>query len=138
MRTPKEILEDSTTIAVVGASRDPGKSAHSVPQQMQLHGWRIIPVNPFADEIFGEHVYRTLADIPEPVDIVDVFRPSEDAAEVARQAAAIGAKALWLQQGVVSDEARAIAEEAGMDFVEDHCMAVERALSQVSKLPAAN
>ncbi len=135
MRTPKRILEESTTIAVVGASRDPGKSAHSVPQQMQLHGWRIIPVNPFADELFGEKVYRTLADIPEPVDIVDVFRPSEDAAGVAEQAAAIGAKALWLQQGIVSDEARRIAEAAGMDFVDDHCIAVERALSQVSKLP---
>jgi predicted CoA-binding protein len=136
MRTPREILEGSTTIAVVGASRDPGKSAHSVPRQMQLHGWRIIPVNPFADELFGEKVYRTLADIPEPVDIVDVFRPSQDAAGVARQAAAIGAKALWLQQGIASDEARAIAEAAGMDFVEDLCIAVERALSQVSKLPA--
>jgi predicted CoA-binding protein len=135
-RTPKQILEDSTTIAVVGASRDPGKSAHSVPRQMQLHGWRIIPVNPFADELFGEKVYRTLADIPEPVDIVDVFRPSEQAADVATQAAAIGAKALWLQQGIVSDEARAIAEAAGMDYVEDLCIAVERALSQVTKLPA--
>ena len=122
-------------MAVVGASRDPGKSAHAVPRQMQLHGWRIIPVNPFADELFGEKVYRTLAGIPEPVDIVDVFRPSEQAADVAAQAAAIGAKALWLQQGIASDEARAIAEAAGMDFVEDLCIAVERALSQVSKLP---
>jgi uncharacterized protein len=136
MRTPKQILEDSTTIAVVGASRDPGKSAHAVPRQMQLHGWRIIPVNPFADELFGEQVYRMLDEIPGPVDIVDVFRPSQDAADVARQAAAIGAKALWLQQGIASEEARAIAEGAGMDFVEDLCIAVERALSQVSKLPA--
>src|SRR5437763_4601465 len=130
MRRPKEVLEQSDTIAVVGASRDPGKSAHSVPQQMQLHGWRIVPVNPFADELFGEKVYRTLADIPEPVDIVDVFRPSEQAADVARQAAAIGAKALWLQQGIVSPEARRIAEEAAMDYVEDRCMAGERALGR--------
>ena len=135
MRTPREILEQSTTIAVVGASRDPGKSAHSVPQQMQLHGWRIIPVNPFADELFGERVYRTLADIPEPVDVVDVFRPSEQAADVARQAADIGAKAVWLQQGIESDEARRIAEQAGMDFVQDYCIAVARAREQVSKLP---
>jgi predicted CoA-binding protein len=134
VRTPKEILEQSATIAVVGASRDPGKSAHSIPRQMQLHGWRIIPVNPFADELLGEPVYRTLEDIPEPVDIVDVFRPSVEAADVARQAAAIGAKALWLQQGIVSEEARRIAEEAGMDFVQDHCIAVERALSRVSRL----
>src|SRR5215471_9286048 len=124
MRTPKQILEESDTIAVVGASRDPGKSAHSVPRQMQLHGWRIIPVNPFADELFAEKVYRTLADIPEPVDLVDVFRPSEDAADVARQAVAIGAKAIWLQQGITSEEARAIADDAGIDYVEDLCMAV--------------
>jgi predicted CoA-binding protein len=134
MRTPGQILEGSTTIAVVGASRDPGKSAHSVPLQMQLHGWQIIPVNPFADELYGEKVYRTLADIPEPVDIVDVFRPSDEAADVARQAAEMGAKALWLQQGIVNEEARRIAEAAGMDFVEDLCIAVARALDQVSKL----
>jgi predicted CoA-binding protein len=133
MRTPKEILDQSNVIAVVGASRDPGKSAHSVPQQMQLHGWRIIPVNPFADELLGEHVYRTLADIPEPIDLVDVFRPSEDAPEVARQAAAVGAKALWLQQGIASEQARRIAEDAGMDYVEDLCIAVARAIFQVSK-----
>ena len=135
MRTPREILEASTTIAVVGASRDAGKSAHSVPQQMQLHGWRIIPVNPFADELFGEKVYRRLADIPEPVDMVDVFRPSDQAADVALQAAEIGAKALWLQQGIVSEEASRIADEARMDFVQDRCMAVERALSRLSKVP---
>jgi predicted CoA-binding protein len=133
-RTPKQILEKSATIAVVGASRDPAKSAHSVPRQMQLHGWRIIPVNPFADELLGERAYRTLADIPEPVDIVDVFRPSEEAADVTRQAVAIGAKAVWLQQGIASSEARRIAEEARIDFVEDHCIAVERALSQVSRI----
>ncbi len=103
---------------------------------MQLHGWRIIPVNPFADELFGEKVYRTLSDIPEPVDIVDVFRPSDQAADVARQAADIGAKALWLQQGIVSEEAGRIAEAAGMDFVQDHCIAVARALGRVTKLPA--
>jgi uncharacterized protein len=135
VRTPKEILEQSETIAVVGASRDPGKSAHSVPRQMQLQGWRVIPVNPFADELFGEPVYRVLGDIPEAIDIVDVFRPSEDAAGVARQAAAIGAKALWLQQGIVSDEARRIAEEAGMDYVEDLCIAVARALFRVTRSP---
>ncbi len=135
MRTPKEILEQSKVIAVVGASRDPGKSAHSVPQQMQLHGWRVIPVNPFADELLGERVYRTLAAIPDPVDLVDVFRPSEDAPDVARQAAAIGARALWLQQGIASDEARRVAEEAGMDYVEDLCIAVARAIFQVTKQP---
>jgi predicted CoA-binding protein len=133
VRTPKEILEQSNVIAVVGASRDPGKSAHSVPRQMQLHGWRIIPVNPFADELFGERAYRTLAEVPEPIDVVDVFRPSGDAPSVARQAAAVGARALWLQQGITSDEARRIAEDAGMDYVEDLCIAVARAIFQVTK-----
>ena len=132
MRTPAQILAESRTIAVVGASRDPGKVAHTVPRQMLRHGWHVIPVNPHTAEIWGETCYPTLADIPEPVDLVNVFRPSADAPEVARQAVAIGAKALWLQQDIVSAEARAIAEAAGLDYVEDHCVAVERALSQLS------
>ena len=132
MRTPAQILEQSRTIAVVGASRDPGKVAHSVPRQIMRHGWHVIPVNPYADEIWGQKCYHSLADIPEPVDMVNVFRPSADTPEVARQAVAIGAKALWLQQGIASAEARAIAEAAGLDYVEDHCIAVERAISQLS------
>ena len=130
---PERILRRSSTIAVVGASRSPDKSAHSVPMAMQAAGFRIIPVNPQVDELFGEKSYPTLADIPEHVDMVDVFRPSEDAAEIARQAVAIGADAIWLQQGIVSEEARRIADEAGVDFVEDRCMAVERARSQITK-----
>src|SRR5262245_55273993 len=101
MRTPQEILRDSITIAVVGASRDPEKVAHSVPAQLRRHGWRIIPVNPYVDELFGQRAYPVLAEIPEPVDLVNVFRPSDQAADVARQAVAIGAHALWLQQGIV-------------------------------------
>jgi predicted CoA-binding protein len=127
VRTPRQILEDSITIAVVGASRDPAKAAHSVPAQLQRHGWRIIPVNPYAAELFGQQAYPHLAEIPEPVDLVDVFRPSQDCADVARQAVAIGAHAIWLQQGIVSAEARHIAEAAGIDFVEDYCIAVARA-----------
>ncbi|MEX2275053.1 MAG: CoA-binding protein [Actinomycetota bacterium] len=130
---PERILRRSTTIAVVGASRSPDKSAHSVPMAMQAAGFRIIPVNPLVDELFGEKSYPTLADIPEHVDMVDVFRPSEDAAEVARQAVAIGTDAIWLQQGIVSDDARRIADEAGIDYVEDRCMAVERAKAQITK-----
>lgn len=132
-RTPQEILESATTIAVVGASRDPAKEAGSVPRIMQEHGFRVIPVNPYADELFGERVYRSLRDIPEHVDIVDVFRPSAEAAGVAQQAASIDAGAVWLQQDIVSAEARGIAEEAGMDYVEDLCIAVARALHQVDK-----
>jgi predicted CoA-binding protein len=132
-RSPREILETATTIAVVGASRSPEKAAGSVPLAMQAHGFRIIPVNPYADELFGERVHRSLADIPEHVDIVDVFRPAAEAASVARQAVAIGAGAVWLQQDIVSEEARRVAEEAGADYVEDFCIAVARALNRVER-----
>jgi uncharacterized protein len=94
---------------------------------MQQLGWRIIPVNPYIDELFGEKAYPTLADVPEPLGLVDVFRPSADAADVARQAVAAGATALWLQLGIVSQEAREIAAAAGIDYVENRCLAVERA-----------
>jgi predicted CoA-binding protein len=133
VRTAEEILRDSTTIAVVGASRSADKEAYLVPQQMLRHGWRVIPVNPYADEIWGQRCYRTLADIPEPVDLVNVFRPSDDTPAVAQQAVAIGAKALWLQQGIAHPESRRIAEQGGLDYVEDLCIAVERALSQLTK-----
>lgn len=137
MRNPQQILAEAAVIAVVGASRHPEKPAHSVPLQIQRHGWRIIPVNPFADELFGEKVYRSLADIPEKVDLVDVFRPADDAVEVVRQAVAIGAPAVWLQLDIVSPEARRIATEAGIDYVEDRCLAVERAVGNLTRRPAA-
>src|SRR4051812_16202904 len=123
----QRILTEFATITVVGLSSDPVKAAHSVPAAMQAYGWRLIPVNPHADTLLGEQVYRRLADIPEPVEVVNVFRPSAEAAGVARQAVEIGAKAVWLQLGIVSAEARRIAESAGLLYVEDRCMAVERA-----------
>ncbi|WP_433531178.1 CoA-binding protein [Micromonospora sp. CA-263727] len=134
MRPAEQILADSAVIAVVGASRDPGKAAHRVPAEMQRYGWRIIPVNPIADELFGEPVYRSLADIPHPVDLVDVFRPAEEAAEVAREAVAIGAPAVWLQLGIVSPRARQIAQAAGIDYVENRCLIVERAAANLTRL----
>jgi predicted CoA-binding protein len=133
VRTPRQILEESVTIAVVGASRDPDKVAHSVPEQMLRHGWRIIPVNPYTDELWGQRTYPVLAEIPEPVDLVNVFRPSADAAEVVRQAVAIGARAVWLQQGIVSPEARKIADDTGIDYVEDNCIAVARASAGLTR-----
>ncbi|MEU4560015.1 CoA-binding protein [Actinoplanes sp. NPDC023936] len=135
MRSAQQILADATVIAVVGASREPYKPSHTVPLQMLRHGWRIIPVNPFVDEIFGVPTVPTLADLPEPVDLVNIFRPSRDAVEIVRQAAAIKAPAVWLQSGIASAEARRIAEEAGMDYVEDRCLAVERAAAQLTKFP---
>jgi predicted CoA-binding protein len=137
VRSAQQILADAAVIAVVGASRDPSKPAHTVPLQMQRHGWRIIPVNPHADELFGEKVYRSLADIPEPVDLVNVLRPAAAAVDVVREAVAIGAPAVWLQLDIVSAEARRIATEAGLEYVEDRCLAVERALGQLTRLPVA-
>ncbi len=134
MRSPHQILADAAVIAVVGASRDPRKAAHSVPLQMQRYGWRIIPVNPTADELFGERVYRSLSEIPDRVDLVDVFRPADDAVEVVREAVSIGAPAVWLQLGIVSPEARRIATEAGIDYVEDRCLIVERAAAGLTRL----
>jgi predicted CoA-binding protein len=125
MRDPKKVLQRSKVIAVVGISRYQHKEAGRVPMQMQMGGYRIIPVNPHADVLLGEKVYRRLEDIPEPVDLVNVFRPSAETPGVVRQAVAIGAKAVWLQLGIASDEARRVAEEAGLDYVENRCIAVE-------------
>jgi uncharacterized protein len=116
------IYRTAHTIAVVGASADPAKAAYRIPQYLQQQGYRIIPINPRGGEILGEQVYTTLLDVHEPIDVVDVFRPAAEAPEVARQAAAIGAKVLWLQLGIVSDEARQIATEAGLQAVMDRCM----------------
>jgi predicted CoA-binding protein len=123
----ERLLRTYDTITVVGASRDPGKEAHAIPAQMQRRGWRIIPVNPYADVLFGEKAYPTLADVPEPLGLVNVFRPSADAADIVRQAIAAGATAVWLQLGIVSAQARALAEAAGIAYVENRCLAVERA-----------
>jgi predicted CoA-binding protein len=136
-KTGKEILEASTVIAVVGASRDPYKAGGSVPVGLQQRGFRIIPINPHADTLFGERVYRSLAEVPEKIDLVDVFRPAADAPEIAKQAVAIGAKALWLQLDIRSDEARRIAEAGGLDYVEDECTAVTTALHRITKNAAA-
>ena len=135
-RSSHEVLERARTIAVVGASRDPGKAGGSVPEGLQRRGFRIIPINPFADTLFGERVYRSLLDVPDEIDLVDVFRPAADAPEIARQAVAVGAKALWLQLDIRSDEARRIAEQAGLDYVENECTAVVSSLYRIRK-PAA-
>ncbi len=122
----ERILTTYDAITVVGASAFPSKAAHGVPAYMQQHGWRIIPVNPQADEILGERVYPTLAEVPEQVGLVDVFRPSQRTPDIARQAVAAGATALWLQLGIASAEARAIALGAGLLYVEDRCLVIEQ------------
>ena len=131
--TTEEILQRTKTIAVVGLSTSPFKDAHRVPAVMQRLGYRVIGVHPSADELLGERAYRRLEDICEPVDLVNVFRPAHEAGEVARQAAAIAAPALWLQSGIRSAEAARIAAEAGMAYVEDRCIMVEAQVHGVTR-----
>ncbi|MBM7563561.1 CoA-binding protein [Paenibacillus sacheonensis] len=121
----KRILESAGTIAVVGLSDNPERTSHMVSEAMQAKGYRIVPVNPNAETILGEKSYPSLSDIPFPVDIVNVFRRSELTPPIAEEAAAIGAKVLWLQLGVVSEEAAAIAEQAGLLAIMDRCIKVE-------------
>jgi len=118
----RELLVGVTTIAVVGASTNAAKASNQVPRFLIDAGYTVIPVHPNADEILGQTAYRTLAEIPAPVDIVDVFRPAAEAPELARQAIAIGAGTLWLQLGITSPEARQIAEEAGLTYLENICI----------------
>lgn len=122
----ESILRRFDTITVVGASNAPAKAAHYVPAHMQAHGWRIIPVNPRGGTVLGETAYRALADVPEPLGLIDVFRPAEKTPDIARQAVAAGAQALWLQLGIASAEARQIAEAAGLMYVEDRCLIIEQ------------
>jgi len=124
MRTPGEILAETRTIALVGASPKPERPSNSVMRYLLAEGYRVIPVRPHRTEILGIPCVDSVTDIEEPVDLVDVFRRAEFCAEVAEQAAAAGAKALWLQLGIVSPESRAIAERAGMDYVENACTAI--------------
>lgn len=124
-----DILRSAGNIAVVGLSDKPERTSHMVAGAMKERGYRIIPVNPGASEILGEKSYPTLKDIPEPVDIVNVFRRSEYCADVAREAVEIGAKVLWLQQGIVSEEAAAIAQEHGLTVIMDRCIKVEDAIA---------
>jgi predicted CoA-binding protein len=109
---------------VVGASPDPGRASYGVLSYLVRAGYRVVPVNPLADEVLGLRCLASLAELEEPVDLVDVFRRPEHCGAVAREAVAAGAGALWLQLGIVSEEARRVAEEAGMDYVENACTAV--------------
>lgn len=132
-RAPVEILEQSRVVATVGISTSAAKEAHRVPAALATIGFRIVPVHPSADEILGEPVFRSLADIPGDVhvDVVQVFRPPPEIPALAEAAVAIGAGALWLQIGLHSAEARTIAEAAGLDVVESRCMAMVSATAGI-------
>ena len=118
----KALLDSSRTVAIVGLSTDPEKTSSKIAEILIDAGYDVIPVHPKATEILGRTAYASLADIPVPVDIVDVFRPAEEAAGIARDAVAIGAKTVWLQLGIASAEARDITESAGISYVEDRCI----------------
>ena len=125
MRTPAEILRKARTIAVVGASPRAERPSHRVMRYLLARGYDVIPVRPAdCDEVLGVPCVHSLAEIERPIDVVDVFRRAEFTPEVARAAVAAGAGALWLQLGIVSEEARRIAEAAELDYVEDLCTAV--------------
>ena len=123
-RSPEEILAGSRTIALVGASPKPWRPSHEVMRYLLACGYRVIPVRPSCDEVLGVPCAGSLAEIDEPIDLVDVFRRPEHAPAIAQEAVAAGAKAFWLQLGLVSPEARQIVTEAGLDYVEDACTAV--------------
>ena len=116
------IYADTKTIAVVGASTDPDKAAHTVPEYLQSMGYTIVPVSPRGGEILGEKVYATLTDVDVPVDVVEVFRPPSEVPAIARDAATVGAKVLWMQPGIVSEEAAAIGRDRGLTVAMDICM----------------
>ena len=118
----RTLLGSWKTIAVVGASSDPLRASFGVMRFLLERGYRVIPVNPTETEVLGETAYPSLAEVPEEIDLVDVFRRPEFTPDVAREAVAAGAKALWLQEGIVNDEARQIAEDAGLDVVMGLCI----------------
>ena len=130
----RTLLTSATTIAIVGASANPEKPSHGIMQRLLAAGYRVIPVNPKETEVLGQKAYASLAEIPDPVDIVDVFRRSEDTPGIAEEAIAIGAKTLWLQLGVTSEEAATRAKAAGLTVIMDRCIgATHKALGIPAK-----
>lgn len=118
----REIYDRTEVIAVVGASDDPDKPSHQIPAYLQREGYRIVPVNPGDSEVLGERALDELPEVDEQIDVVDVFRPADEAPDIARQAVLAGAKVLWLQTGIVSEEAATIARDGGLTVVMDACM----------------
>ena len=123
----RDLLESARTIALVGASDRPDRPSYRVMKAMQDHGYRVIPVNPMitGEHLHGEFVFRDLAQLGDPIDIVDIFRNSKDAGAAVDEAIAVGAKAVWMQLGVINEEAASRAEAAGLKVVMDRCPAIE-------------
>ncbi len=121
----EQILKTCHTVAMVGASPNPDRTSNQVFNYLTKHGYKVIPVNPTATEVSGEKCYASLSGIPEKVDVVDIFRRSEDCLSIVEEAIKIGAKAVWMQEGVVNGEAEARALTAGLQVIMDHCMMKE-------------
>ena len=126
----RRLLEEASTVAVVGMSRNPAKAAHRIPAYLSRVGFDVVPVNPFPDEILGHRAFPSLSDIPERVEVVDVFRPSDEALSVVKDAVHRhtvrgDVTLIWLQLGIANEEARALAQATGIPFVQNRCLAVE-------------
>jgi len=132
----RQLLTDATVIAMVGASSDPDKASHGIMRKLQHAGYRVIPVNPTETEILGERSYPSLLDVPERIDIVDVFRRAEDTPGIADDAVTIGAKALWLQTGIVNEEAAERAAKGGLTVVMDACIGATHSLLRLPRKTA--
>lgn len=124
-QTIEKILRTARTIATVGLSDDPEKPGHKVPAYLQSQGYRVIPVNPNLGSALGERAFGSVGEVPEPIDVVQIFRRSEDVGPIVDEAIAAGAKAVWMQVGIVNEEAAAKARAAGLDVVMNQCMKVQ-------------
>jgi predicted CoA-binding protein len=129
----RQLLSTASTIAMVGASSNPERASYGIMQKLQRVGYKVIPVNPAETEVLGERAYPSLADVPEPIDIVDVFRRPEDTPAIADEAVKAGAKALWLQTGIANEEAAARATRGGLTVVMDACIGTAHALLRIPK-----
>ncbi len=135
MRTIEQLFKESKVVAVVGLSPNPARDSNRIARYLQAQGYRVIPVNPNAEEVLGERSYPSLADVPEKIDLVDIFRRSEDVPPIVDEAIAAGAKVIWMQLGIVHQEAAKKAAAAGLDVIMDKCTMVEhRQLRNQGKL----
>ena len=125
--TIQRIINTAKTIAVVGLSSNELRASNFVGYYLRRHGYRVIPVNPREDTVLGQKSYASLADVPDPIDVVDVFRAPAALPDIAREAVAVGAKALWCQFGVINEEGNQIALDGGLDLVVDRCLKIEHA-----------
>ncbi len=135
MKSVEEILKQGKTIAVVGLSPKPERDSHRVAKYLKSQGYRIIPVNPMTDQVLREKSYSDLKSVPEKIDVVDIFRKSEDVPSIVDEAIDIGASAVWMQLGIINEEAATKAGNAGLTVIMDKCMEVEhKLLSRAGKL----